>query len=211
MDWELIATHLPDMLRVALSIKEGLLTPSTILRRLGTYSRKNRLYQAFFALGRAVRTGFLLRYIADPELQTTIQAAMNKNESFNNFARWVAFGGDGTIAENDRLDQRKSVKYTHAVANCLIFYNVAQLSRALAQLRDQGYPLDPEAVAALSPYRTAHLDRFGRCTLDLTQVPEPLEYDLPILSAATPSATSPVMVKWPNNQGICWGQEHVAH
>lgn len=186
VDWDVIATHLPDMLRVALSIKEGLLTPSTILRRLGTYSRKNRLYHAFFELGRAVRTGFLLRYIADPELQATIHAAMNKNESFNHFVQWVAFGDDGTITENDRLEQRKSVKYTHVVANCLIFYTVAQLSRALAQLHDEGYPLDPEAVAALSPYRTAHLDRFGHYTLDLTQMPEPLEYDLPIFSAATP-------------------------
>ena len=103
VDWDLIATHLPDMLRVAISITEVLLTSSTILRRLGTYSRKNRLYQAFFALGRAVRTGFLRRYIADPELQTTIQTATNKNESFNSVARRVAFGGDGTIAENDRL------------------------------------------------------------------------------------------------------------
>jgi TnpA family transposase len=104
-DWEVIATHLPDMLRVALSITEGLLTPSTILRRLGTYSRKNRLYHAFFELGRVVRTGFLLRYIADRELQATTQAAMNKNESFNCFAQWVTFGDDGTITENDRLEQ----------------------------------------------------------------------------------------------------------
>ena len=62
IDWQLIAEHLPDMLRVALSIKAGRLLPSAILRRLGTYSRKNRLYFAFRELGRAVRTAFLLRY-----------------------------------------------------------------------------------------------------------------------------------------------------
>jgi TnpA family transposase len=121
VDWQVLVTHLPDMLRVALSIREGLLTPSTILRRLGTYSRKNRLYHAFFELGRVIRTGFLLRYIADPALQATIQAAMNKNESFNRFVQGVTFGDDGTITENDRLEQRKSMKYTHVVANCLIF------------------------------------------------------------------------------------------
>jgi TnpA family transposase len=60
VDWELIATHLPDMLRVGVSIAAGTITPSTILRRLGTYSRKNRLYLAFRELGVAVRTGFLL-------------------------------------------------------------------------------------------------------------------------------------------------------
>jgi len=34
--WDLIETHLPDMLRIALSIKSGKIDASTILRRLGT-------------------------------------------------------------------------------------------------------------------------------------------------------------------------------
>jgi len=59
IDWELIETHVPDMIRVALSIKAGKITPSTILRKLGTYSRKNKLYQAFQELGRVIRTHFL--------------------------------------------------------------------------------------------------------------------------------------------------------
>jgi TnpA family transposase len=46
VDWDLIAMHLLDMLRVGVSIAAGTITPSTILRRLGTYSRKNRLYLA---------------------------------------------------------------------------------------------------------------------------------------------------------------------
>jgi hypothetical protein len=42
-----------------------------------------RLYQAFRELGRAIRTEFLLRYLADPAVRTIIQAATNKSESFN--------------------------------------------------------------------------------------------------------------------------------
>jgi TnpA family transposase len=152
------------MLRVALSIKEGRLTPSTILRRLGTYSRKNRLYHAFRELGRAMRTGFLLRFLADPDLRATIQAAMNKSESFNQYAQWVSFGGEGLIAEHDRAAQRKIVKYNQLLANCLIFYTVAATTRALAELRDEGYPVDADALAALSPYTTAHFNRFGATT-----------------------------------------------
>jgi len=63
-----------------------------------------------------------------------------------------------------------------------LIYTVSQLSRVLAQLHDEGYPLDPEAVAALSPYRPSLLDRFGHYILDFTQAPDPLEYDLPIFS-----------------------------
>ncbi len=40
VDWNLIATHHFDILRVVLSIKAGLISASTLLRRPGTYSRE---------------------------------------------------------------------------------------------------------------------------------------------------------------------------
>ncbi len=49
IDWNLIETHFPDMLRVALSIKAGKITASTLLRKLSTYSRKNRWHIRIFA------------------------------------------------------------------------------------------------------------------------------------------------------------------
>ncbi|AKS16232.1 hypothetical protein AEA00_10000 [Xanthomonas campestris pv. campestris] len=78
IDWQLIATHLHDMLRVVISIRLGKITAS-FLRRLGTYSRKNKLYFAFRELGKAVRTLFLLRYIDDNKIRKTIHAATNKS------------------------------------------------------------------------------------------------------------------------------------
>ena len=51
VDWTLIETHVPDMLRVALSISQGKVRSSTILRKLGTESRKHKLYVAFRELG----------------------------------------------------------------------------------------------------------------------------------------------------------------
>jgi TnpA family transposase len=60
IDWPRITTHLPDMLRVAISSGQGRIRSSTMLRKLGTYSRKNKLYWAFCELGRVVRTVFLL-------------------------------------------------------------------------------------------------------------------------------------------------------
>jgi len=182
VDWDLIATHLPDMLRVALSIKAGTITPSAILRRLGTYSRKNKLYQAFRELGRVVRTAFLLQYLGDGDLRATIQAATTKSEAFNRFAKWAMFGSEGIITENDREAQRKTIRYNHLVANCIIFYNVCAMTRVLHDLTQEGYAVDEEAVAALSPYQTEHINRFGRYHLDLGRAPAPIDYDTPILS-----------------------------
>ena len=185
VDWDLVETHLPDMLRVVLSIKAGKFTASTLLRKLGTYSRKNRLYQAFRELGRAIRTGFLLQYLSDEELRTTILAATNKCEAFNGFTKWLSFGGAGVIPTNNRDEQRKIIKYNHLVANCLIFYNVFEVSRILNELIQEGHAVDIEIMGALSPYMTKHINRFGRYSLDLNRQPPTVNYDWPVFAAAS--------------------------
>ena len=53
---------------------------------------------------------------------------------------------------------------------------------AVHHMHGHGYPVDAEVVAALSPYTTAHLTRFGRYSLDPSRVPAVLDYDAPILS-----------------------------
>lgn len=178
IDWELIERHVPDMLRVAISIKAGKITPSMILRRLGTYSRKNKLYFAFRELGRVVRTMFLLNYINDIELRRNIHAATNKSEEFHNFAKWLFFGGEGIIAENVRHEQRKVIKYNHLVANLVILHNVQEMSRTLKDLQRQGHPVDEGVLKALSPYRTSHINRFGDYTLDLDRKIKPIDYKI---------------------------------
>jgi TnpA family transposase len=181
VDWGMIETYLPDMLRVALSVKAGRIQASTVLRKLGTNSTKNKLYQAFHSLGCAVRTGFLLQYLNDAQLRATIQAATNKSESFNHFVQWLSFGGEGVISTNNREEQRKLIRYNHLIANCLIFYNVVEISRILQELTVEGYPLEAEAIAILSPYWTQHVNRFGLYDLDLNRCPKPLDYDRPVI------------------------------
>lgn len=175
VDWDLIETMLPDMLRVALSIKAGTIMPSTILRRLNTYSRKNKLYFAFCELGRVVRTIFLLKYLSSLELRHIIQAATNKSEAFNQFVQWVCFGGQGIITPNIRDEQRKFIKYNHLVANLLAFHNLVSMSKAIQQLTTEGKSIDWEALSTLSPYRTEHINRFGNYVINANRRPEPLE------------------------------------
>jgi len=200
IDWALISTHLPDMIRVALSIKAGKITPSTILRKLGAYSRKNKLYQAFQELGRVIRTHFLLYYLGDAELRSTIQSAMNKSEAFNGFAKWAFFGGEGVITHNRRVEQRKCIKFNHLVANCLIFYNVYAISEILQQLNQEGAKLDEHVVAALSPYMRHHINRFGQYQLDVTQPPPPLNYDIQIVTSPKKKGKAPGFVVPPSKK-----------
>jgi TnpA family transposase len=184
IDWKLIETHLTDMLRVILSIKAGKFTASTILRKLGTYSRKNRLYQAFSELGRAIRTGFLMEYLGSQELRQTIQGALNKSEAFNGFTKWVGFGNAGMIQQNSREEQRKIIKYNHLVSNCLIFYNVFEISRILQEYIQAGNTIEEEIIGALSPYLTRHINRFGSYSLDLNRKPPTLDFGFSLIPSS---------------------------
>nr|WP_255209142.1 transposase [Paraburkholderia youngii] len=56
----LIERQCADMMRVAVSIKAGKMTPSTVLRRLGSESTKNKLHFTFRELGQVTRTLFQL-------------------------------------------------------------------------------------------------------------------------------------------------------
>ncbi len=175
IDWKLIARHLPDMLQVALSIKAGRIAPSTILRKLGTASRKNKLYYAFRELGRVVRTLFLLEFVSSEDLRRVIQGATNKCENFNKFAQWIYFASD-QIQENVRDEQLKIIKYNHLIANLLIFHNCHTMTQTLKTLQDEGMVLTPEILKALSPYRQ-HFNRFGMFELRERDV-EPIDYEV---------------------------------
>src|ERR1700744_2552291 len=96
IDWDLIATHVRDMIQVVLSIQAGRVMPSMLLRKLGTYNRKGLLYRAFRELGRVERTLFLLRFISCTEVRRVIHAETTKIETTTNFstgfasaARWL--------------------------------------------------------------------------------------------------------------------------
>ena len=175
IDWDLIRLHWQDLFQVVLSIYTGKISSATLLRKLGNYSRKNRLYKAFQELGRVIRTVFLLQYISDSQLRQQIIAATNKVESYNGFSKWFFFGGNAIIPYNDPEEQEKVIKYNGLIANAVIFHNAVDLTEILSLLQRDGYLLDKEDIAALSPYLTQHIKRFGDYVIDMETLPRALD------------------------------------
>ncbi len=178
VDWELIQTHWQDLLRVVISIQEGKVLPSMLLRKLTTYSRKNRLYQAFYTLGTVERTIFLLKFISDVKLREIIHRSTNKTEQYNNFEDWIMFASGNALLDRTYEEIEKRVKYTDVIANCVMLDNVIEMNAALNQLSKEGLIPTIDELAALSPYQTGHLKRFGNYELDLSQITAPPTDDL---------------------------------
>ncbi|MBS0351494.1 MAG: Tn3 family transposase, partial [Proteobacteria bacterium] len=178
VDWELIETHYHDMLRVVISIHKGKVKASTVLRKLCSKSRKNKLYFAFRELGRVERTIFLLNYIHDPELRKMIQAATCKSEEFNEFIKWISFGDGGVIGDNLQFNQEKIIRFSHLLANIVMFYNVVYQTKSINKLKEQGIEVPAQILSGISPYWREHINRLGIFRLDMNKNSAQIEYDL---------------------------------
>jgi TnpA family transposase len=71
----------------------------------------------------------------DLELRREVTATTNIIESYNAFAKWLSFGGEGVIAENDLDEQQKRLRYNDLVASAVILHNVVDMTRILAHLK----------------------------------------------------------------------------
>jgi len=175
IDWELIKKHWKDMMQVVLSIREGKMSSSKLLRKLSNHSKKNRLYQAFQELGYVIRTLFLLEYISDVELREIITAETNKVEAYNGLSDWCTFGSEILVASNNEVDMEKAVKYNDILANAIILQNVSDMTEIIANLIDEGHKVTKEDMSYLCPYWTSHLKRFGDMVMDFDSVPKSVD------------------------------------
>lgn len=172
--WDIIETHFEDLFQVILSIKLGKILPSTLLRKLNNYSKKNKLFQAFRELGNVIRTIYLLDFISNLELREKITESTNKTESYNAFSKWFFFGGEGIIRENNLDDQTKAIKYNDLLANAVILQNTIDIGNAIKQLKTEGIEVSKQDIKNLSPYLTSHIKRFGEYIIDLDGKNDPI-------------------------------------
>jgi TnpA family transposase len=178
IDWDPIRTHWRDLMQIALSIYTGRISSPILLRELSHYSRKNRLYLAAQELGRVHRTIYLLRWISDLSLRSGVTAGTNSVEGYHALTKWLEFGVEGMIQENDPDEQQKRIRYLGLLASSLIYWNVVEISRAIGALVSQGYPVNKVDLAYLSPYLTRHIKRFGDYTIHTELAPGPIPHEL---------------------------------
>jgi len=101
-----IRAHWDEILRLATSIKQGTVTASLMLRKLGSYPRQNGLAVALRELGRIERTLFILDWLQSVELRRRVHVGLNKGEARNALARAVFFYRLGEIRDRSFEQQQ---------------------------------------------------------------------------------------------------------
>ncbi|MBB5429009.1 TnpA family transposase [Paraburkholderia atlantica] len=150
-----------EVLRLATSIRQGTVTASLMLRKLGSYPRQNGLAVALREIGRIERTLFILDWLQNVELRRRVHAGLNKGEARNALARSVFFYRLGEIRDRSFEAQRYRASGLNLVTAAIVLWNTVYLERAAQTMHERGVPADTALLPHLSPLGWEHINLTG--------------------------------------------------
>ncbi|MGL6129055.1 Tn3 family transposase, partial [Chryseobacterium artocarpi] len=150
-----------EILRLAASIKNGTVTASLIVKKIGSYPRQNGLAVALRELGKIERTLFMLDWYMSPELRRRVTAGLNKGEARNALARAVYFNRFGEVRERSFENQRYKASGLNLVTAAIVLWNTVYIEKAVQHLKEQGEEINEELLQYLSPLGWEHIHLTG--------------------------------------------------
>lgn len=156
-----IRLHWDEILRLAASIKQGTVTASLMLRKLGSYPRQNGLAVALRELGRIERTLFILDWLQNVELRRRVHSGLNKGEARNALARAIFFNRLGEIRDRSFEQQRYRASGLNLVTAAIVLWNTVYIERAIWKLSEMGKTIDNSLLQYLSPLGWEHINLTG--------------------------------------------------
>jgi TnpA family transposase len=153
----LVQEQWDQLVRVAASLQNRTAPAHVVLRRLSSSSPSDRLAKALTALGQAVKTVFILRYLNEPKLRQRIQLQLNRTESRHQLAKRLFFANQGSFRTGDYEEIMNKVSALSLLSNAVLVWNTAQMEKIIDSLRQGGQTVEPEDLARVSPLANAHV------------------------------------------------------
>lgn len=166
---KVIKRNFDDVLRFAYSIREGKVSSSLIISKLGSYARQNNLSLALKEMGRIEKTIFILEYISDEAFRRRINKGLNKGEATNALARAVFFGKLGEFYERELKDQLQRSSALNIIINAISVWNTVYLEKAIQYLKENNL-LDEKMLSYISPLNWEHINFLGQYNFNVKNI-----------------------------------------
>ena len=168
-----------DVLRMAYSIRKGLVPGALIMDKIGSYARQNSLAKALSAMGAIEKTLFLVDYLSDAVMRRRIHKGLNKGEAMNALARAIFFGKHGEFRERVLQDQLQRASALNILINAISVWNTVYLAQAIEFLKKKNRPIDEGLLPHVFPLGWEHINFLGEYHFDDNQV-SPLDHLRPL-------------------------------
>jgi TnpA family transposase len=165
IDLETIADEKPniDQIVATLGLKE--MTQGTLIRKLCTYTSANPTRRAIFEFDKLVRSIYTLRYLRDPQLERNVHRSQNRIESYHQLRSAIAqVGGKKELTGRTDIEIDISNQCARLIANAIIYYNSAILSRLLTKHEARANAKALVLITQMSPAAWRHILLNGHYT-----------------------------------------------
>ena len=166
INWDLIAQHYDEMIKLATALKQHTAEPEAILRRF-IRGQSHPVFAALLELGKAAKTIFLCKYLADKDLRREINSGLNVIERWNGVNDFIFYGNGNELVSNRRDDQEISVLSLHLLQASMVYVNTLMIQDVLED-RVWREKMTTRDMAALNPLPYSHINPYGVFDLDMS-------------------------------------------
>jgi TnpA family transposase len=157
VDMALIREQWDALVRVTASLRNRTAPAHVVLTRLASSAPSDRLAKALTALGQALKTLYLLRYIQDEPLRARMQLQLNRGEGRHQLARRLFFANQGAFQTGDYEEIMNKATCLSLLSNAVVVWNTVHMMHLIKQLRASGESITDDELARLSPLAFAHV------------------------------------------------------
>jgi TnpA family transposase len=161
VDIALIREQWDQLVRVAASLWNRTASAHIVLQRLASSAPSDRLAKGLTALGQALRSLYLLRYLHDEDLRGRMQLQINRGEGRHQLARRLFFANQGAFQTGDYEAMMNKATCLSLLSNAVLIWNTMQMMRIIEQLRASGETITPEEWRRISPLAFSHVIPHG--------------------------------------------------
>jgi TnpA family transposase len=108
-------------------------TQSTIVKKLSSHARNSKTKRALWEYNNIFMSLYILDFIEDPVLRSSIRRALNRIEAYHQLRRTIAKVHGGKFRGTTALENEVWNQCARLVANCIILYNTLMLSSLIEQ------------------------------------------------------------------------------
>ncbi|MMZ44866.1 Tn3 transposase DDE domain protein [compost metagenome] len=158
IDRQLIAREEANMAQIAATLALKEMTQGTLVRKLCTYTVQNPTRRAVFEFNRLIHSIYTLHYLRDPQRERNAHRSQNRIESYHQLRAAIArVGGRKELTGRTDIEVEISNQCGRLIANAIIYYNSAILSRLLMKYETTGDIRVLELITRISPVAWQHI------------------------------------------------------
>ena len=159
---QLVIEEWDNFQRILASLGMKTTTQSTIIKKLSSTKRNNKIKRAIVEYDNIVETYHKLRYIDDPIFQKQINTVLNRGEHVNKLRKHIYHADGGRFKVHTVMEQKIWMECNRLIANAIIYYNTWLLSELLTYHESQGNVIAADLIKKVSPIAWQHIHIYGR-------------------------------------------------